>query len=483
MSAKTYHVRAADRTLVPVHLVRIETDLAISFAEPATESLRKRICERVGPNAFFNRLEVPGEKLTIVNCSEVESGFDAVTKELQHDSQVEFLRELYRPPGSDEMLMPTGTIMVAPVSSLRLTRKLRALDCDLVVAWGDVGIATLPKNACPFAICEDLLHGEFAGEVRFAEPNFSVFKQRKKLSGMSQEPAVDLNGIINALPLGEKEPCDVVVGVADDGVQLCHPAMRNRVEWGYDYVEQTSSLFKQPFAADFHGTVCAGLIAGLDGDTFRGVAAGCHIACYRVGRTIDDGFTNHSMNLQLALVRALRDGWRRGARVMNISLASDSLSSCLSEVIAEVSSGPPGGRDGGGMVVVVAAGNRSGDPLPPASHPDVIPAAGAMPNGTGWALASDPMFESAKNPNFPIMAPAWRLKVPTLKAIDRSQYFNYGGQTSVAAPIFAGAVARLLAKKPAAGVAEVRGALMAGAGATSGGSMKLLDVGAAEAAI
>lgn len=334
-----------------------------------------------------------------------------------------------------------------------------------------------PSNVETGEICA-ALRQRAGADLRFAEPDLERCEAAvPPVTVTATNGGLDAAAIIRAeppsRPLGE-----FVVAVCDDGVWAEHPSLRGRVT-GYDFVHDTESLSSQPAANDQHGTTCAGIIAG-DAPEFQGVAPGCRIASYRIGLTVNGTFSNPTRSRALALTMSLERAWQSGARVASLSLGGQLPSTAVAEMIRKVTrTGPQGGTQPG-MVVVVSAGNRRGAPLEPASYPEVIPAAGAVPANGSWRLARTPQFQSAHTLDFPVMAPAWNLRAPTLPAYSSSLYTKYAAFTSIACPIFAGAVVRLLAKAPKADTAALRGALLAGARDVGDPlQMKLLDVAAA----
>ncbi len=388
------------------------------------------------------------------------------------------------PTGSASSGQPAGTLLVAPADSPGVARALRALHCQIQSSCGDVAVVAPPPHAHPQDICAQL-RARAGGELRFAEPELQLCEtptQTGTLAGNlygNSPQGLDAAALVRAGP--PTQPLrDFVVAVCDDGVWPHHPALQGQIEGGYDYVLDTEALSGQPARNDQHGTTCAGIIAGSSAD-FQGIAPGCRIAPYRIGLTVAGNFSNPTRSRTLALTMSLERAWQSGARVASLSLGGQLPSSAVAEMIQKVTRSGPHGASTPGMVVVVAAGNRKGPPMEPACYPEVIPAAGAVPENGTWRLARTPQFHSAHCPSFPVMAPAWNLRAPTLPAFSKSLYTKYAAFTSIACPIFAGAVVRLLAKAPKADTAAVRGALLAGARDVGDPfHMKFLDVAAAE---
>jgi subtilisin family serine protease len=151
-----------------------------------------------------------------------------------------------------------------------------------------------------------------------------------------------------------------VVAVIDTGVDASHPDLDGRVLPGMDLVDDDAD------AADGngHGTLVAGIIAAgaTNGIGGAGVAPGAMILPVRV---LDDEGIGRSSDV----AAGIRFATEQGADVINLSLAQDSGSDPLSNLLAD-----PSVDDAiveaarGGATVVVAAGNSHDGGHPETSY-------------------------------------------------------------------------------------------------------------------
>jgi subtilisin family serine protease len=118
----------------------------------------------------------------------------------------------------------------------------------------------------------DLVYeGKFCGALAQVVPNDTFFDKQFYLTkiGMSQAWAL------------ADPSSDVTVAVLDDGVDLTHPDLQDRIVAGYNYVDQNT--IPQPAKVDAHGTACAGIIGAIANNNL-GIAgvAKCKIMPLRI---------------------------------------------------------------------------------------------------------------------------------------------------------------------------------------------------------
>lgn len=143
----------------------------------------------------------------------------------------------------------------------------------------------------------------------------------------------------------------VVIAVLDTGVDLNHPALRDRLLPGRDLVaDDNVAMDEGPGLGQGHGTHVAGIVTA--------VAPGSQILPVRV---LDANGRGNTFLLAYGIEWAAE----QGADVINLSLGADFDSAVLSETISATAAA--------GVVMVAAAGNDDRvTPQFPAVHPAVI---------------------------------------------------------------------------------------------------------------
>jgi subtilisin family serine protease len=82
---------------------------------------------------------------------------------------------------------------------------------------------------------------------------------------------------------------DVVVAVIDDGFDITHPDLKDKVVHPRDFVDGDTQPFPTRKRGEYHGTPCAGLAVGAEnGKGIVGVAPGCSFLPIRFDLAADD---------------------------------------------------------------------------------------------------------------------------------------------------------------------------------------------------
>lgn len=218
----------------------------------------------------------------------------------------------------------------------------------------------------------------------------------------------------------------VIIAVLDTGVDLTHPALKNRLLTGWDMVSDDNLPNDEGDGLGWgHGTHVAGILAK--------VAPESQLLPVRV---LDTNGRGNTFTLAYAIEWAVK----QGADVINLSLGAESDSRVLRDTIQQALNQ--------GVIVVAAAGNlNTNEPQFPASYPDVIA-----------VTAVDNTNRKADFANYglhwvDLAAPGVGI-TSTIVGPQGSGYASWSG-TSMAAPFVSGAVALLRQTQPNASVAQI----------------------------
>lgn len=285
------------------------------------------------------------------------------------------------------------------------------------------------------------LQGDGQGRVVFAEPNYTTQapEGRQKASWAIGGTASQYAGQWAPTMIGLTAAHTVsrgrgtTVAVLDTGVDTTHPALRDHLVAGYDFVDDDSDpreegIFNPGDPANIafgHGTHVAGLVAL--------VAPEASIMPVRVLEP--DGSGNVWM-----LAEALRYAVSHGANVINLSLGTTRETELFDDLLKELSCSDEGSDEmhqcanpvRPGVVIVAAAGNGGNTvpeyPAAEAQH-ELLAVAASTPSDT---LAPF----STRGSWIDIAAPGEQI----VSTVPGGDYGTWSG-TSMAAPLVAGATA------------------------------------------
>ena len=256
----------------------------------------------------------------------------------------------------------------------------------------------------------------------------------------------------------------IVVAILDTGIDMEHPALRDRLVPGYDFIDEDTEPQEdgeeERDAAFGHGTHVAGLVALA--------APGASIMPLRTLRSDGTGDI-------WTQVRAIRYAINNGADVINLSYSFEVRSQLLDEVLGQVTCVAGGILDcrqltRPGAVVVAAAGN-SGMRLREYPAGDQAPGIlGVGANTSSNALAPFSTYGSWVQ----LMAPGDHI----MSTIPGGGYASWSG-TSMSTPLAAGVVALVRAAYPALRPNEVVSRVATTAAQTNSTVRRRLDAAAA----
>lgn len=320
--------------------------------------------------------------------------------------------------------------------------------------------------------------------VRFSEPNFiQIIPARPKIPSSSPGPAAPSPatvipndplfpqqwGLNNTGGVGvadadidapeawdhETGSNQVIIAVIDEGVDIQHPDLQNKIVTPYDAMDGDNDQTPNPW--DGHGTACAGIAAAMtaNGQGVAGVAWDVQIMPVRIAASNCDGC---GWTTSAAIIEdGLRTAVDRGAHVLSNSwgggLPSNAITSAIDYAISN------------DRVVVFAAGNDAG----PVSYPGDLSSSRTIITVSAtneWDEFKTRTSQDGENwwgsnfgPEINIAAPGVHIYTTDIRGsdgYDNGDYVpNFNG-TSSATPFVAGAAALLLSQDRALLPAQVR---------------------------
>lgn len=222
---------------------------------------------------------------------------------------------------------------------------------------------------------------------------------------------------------------DVIVAVIDDGIDMSHPDLKNRIVRPFDTVKENNQI-----AVGVHGTHVAGIIGSSidNGIGGAGIAPNTKIMPINV---FDGDFAYTS-----EIIQGIYYAIEQGAAIINLSLGGYAYSNAFNEAIQDAHQK--------GIVIVAAAGNEKKEtPYYPATYPNVISVASTTP--------SDSTSEFSNfGKTIDIAAPGSSV----YSTLPKGAYGFMDG-TSMAAPMISGVAALLKSSEPALSNREIENRL------------------------
>ncbi|WP_369812788.1 S8 family serine peptidase [Kineosporia sp. R_H_3] len=237
----------------------------------------------------------------------------------------------------------------------------------------------------------------------------------------------------------------VKIAVVDTGVDVGHPDLVGKVVDQYDTVTDTTDVTD----GVGHGTFVAGVAAAATNNA-KGIAGvGFNSSIVAVKVADGDGFMS-----DIDVAEGIRKAADLGAKVINISLGSDTSDTATSSAVAYA--------QGKGALVVASAGNsgQEGNPkMYPAAYAGVLSVGATDAKGHRAWFSEHGTWVSMAAPGINIRGTTPRALDPALTIWSKPNYDN-GNGTSFSAPMVAGAAALLAARAPGATAAQIKAALV-----------------------
>lgn len=260
--------------------------------------------------------------------------------------------------------------------------------------------------------------------------------------------------------IGNTGSSNVVIAVIDNGFDLTHPDLKNKIYKPYDLWMGSSEIL-QGDPSFTHGTPCASVaLAASNGDGIVGAAPNA--------KFMPVSGTSFSLRATEEMFNYCIDN---GADVISCSWGTTDPAFNLNAMKEEaITKAATKGRNGKGCVVVYAVGNESEDFVSfYSAHPDVI-AVGACTSQDEHASYSNKGLEidvvAPSNGDWPIIAArawwdnglSWQIgeKRFWYDGLSRGNRYKHFGGTSSATPLVAGICALMLSVNPDLKASEVK---------------------------
>lgn len=339
------------------------------------------------------------------------------------------------------------------------------------------------------------------GEVEYAEPNYLVYSLATDADAYSLDPlysqqwgfdAINLPALWAMPKISDKRP---VIAILDTGVEFTHLDLLNNIwtneaefvgasgvdddgngfaddMYGWDFINQSNRMDDY----NGHGTHCAGIAAAAGGNGNGGVGANPDALIMPISVLQSDGAGDIA-----TLIKGIDYAVANGADILSLSLGTYASSIAFEQAL---------GKAYQNAVIVAAAGNdgkcinphkcgdpeRMGTPMYPAAYNFVLGVQATSQSGSlasfsnydcdGPLFSNPTFFGEEQLYNYELKAPG----VSVMSTYPGGRYKALNG-TSMACPLVAGAISRLLQCKEYASKEILFGDLIH---AANGGNVNML---------
>jgi subtilisin family serine protease len=221
---------------------------------------------------------------------------------------------------------------------------------------------------------------------------------------------------------------DVTIAIVDSGIALTHEDLRNKVDPGYDFVNDDTD----PMDDNGHGTMVASL-AAAETDNGVGIAGVAWNARLLPVKVLD----NKGNGSYLTIAAGIKYAADKGAQVINLSLGGNADSYILKDACQYAFDK--------GCVLVAAAGDTGSEEVQfPAAYDALCLAVGSTDANDILAPTSN------RGPQIDVVAPGVWVIGASFNPAKPSELRSYtwGSGTSLAAAHVSGAAALLISYKP-----------------------------------
>lgn len=421
----------------------------------------------------------------VVSLDRGNVSLDDKLDEVRSKEDVQIGTHIYYAEGSNQPMVPTGEIIIVFEPDVDLEEQQMVLDefnLELVEQRGaDQLIARATKHSKnPIKVASLLQQSSM---VKVAEPDLDMLLEEYDLTipndhyvseqwHLKNDGFIEIAGhrtvagadakVIDAWKrLGSLGSSSTVVAVIDNGFDVSHPDLKNKVFRPFDLWTQSDRL-TQGDTSFTHGTPCASLaVASSDGSGMVGVAP--------KAKFMPVSGTSFSTRATEQMFGYCADN---GADIISCSWGTTNMGYALNTLKEQaIAKAARNGRNGKGCVILFAAGNEGYDYVNLyATHPDVICVA-ASDSKDRYARYSNQGMEvsvcAPSNGDWPLVAAraswdrgtslrgdgVWRYWAD---GINRPGLYKHFGGTSGATPIVAGICALMLTANPSLTAREVK---------------------------
>lgn len=420
----------------------------------------------------------------VVSLKTEDATVDRKLDEVRSSGEVELGTHVYYAEGSNKPLVPTGEIFITFEEGVSLGEQGIALDeysLELVerIDEDEIRVQVTANSPNPIKTAALLQQTSL---VKYAEPDLDMpldhyafrmpsdhlIQQQWHLQNSGFLPDIrrplsrgaDARVVGAWRKLGHLGDPSITIAVLDNGFDLSHPDLRDKVTKPFDLWSQSSRLH-QGDPEHTHGTPCASVaLAKSNGSGMVGAAPQAKFMPIS-GISFSAGRTEQMFDYCI----------RNGADIISCSWGTTEyqfqLNAAKERAIARAARE---GRNGKGCIILFAAGNEDYDYLNfYAAHPDVI-AVGASTSLDKHASYSNRGRElsvvAPSNGDWPILAarawwdPGWSWQNGQFKywvdGRSRGDRYKHFGGTSSATPLVAGVCALILSANPELTAREVK---------------------------
>lgn len=452
-------------------LVGVKTKASCDIEE--TKGVKKKILKNLGG-------------FEIVELKRKGSNCDKKLDALREKDEVKVGTHVYYAEGSVRPLLPTGEIIIEFADNTNLEEQNIVFDeyaLEVVERRGDccviakvtehspnpIKVAKYLQNISMVKHAEpdlDTLLDEYDGEFIAPQDDLVSHQWHLKNPGFVVDAQWPMKKGADAKvweawqKMGNMGSDNITVAVIDNGFDLSHPDLKNKVLRPYDLWTDTSNI-EQGDPRFTHGTPCASVaVARPNGTGIVGAAPNA--------KFMPISGTSFSLRATEKMFKYAADN---GADVISCSWGTTDPAFDLSEMKKEaITNAARNGRNGKGCVILYAVGNDDYDYVSYyAQHPDVIAVAACTskdehanysnqgpeiticaPSNGDWPITAARAFwdegVSWENGNYRF----WR------DGKDRGHQYKHFGGTSSSCPLVAGICALMLSENPDLTAKEVK---------------------------
>ncbi len=422
----------------------------------------------------------------VVELVDGEKNIDKKLDEVRERDEVEVGTHIYFAEGSDKPVVATGEIYVTFEEGVSLEEQKMVLEeysLEIIERREDnyVIVRVTPQSPNPFKTAQALQDTSF---VKIAEPDidtlvdtyFTVpkdnllehqwyFKNLGYVADVNYRLKLGADArIVDAWNrLGNMGSSDIVIAVIDNGFDLSHPDLKDKIYKPFDLWNQSSNVM-QGDTRFTHGTPCASVaLAKSNGKGIVGAAPNAKFMPVS-GTSFSNRITEQMFDYCLL----------NGADIISCSWGTTDSQFSLGPIKEKaIARAAKEGRNGKGCIILYAVGNEDFDYINfYAAHPDVIAVAACTSQDVHASYSNrggEVNVTAPSNGDWPVIAARawWDDGIASENGNykfwrdgkSRGSHYKHFGGTSSATPLVAGVCALILSTNPDLTAREVRSIL------------------------